>query len=143
MYKNILIPLDNSSVDEAILSHIRPLANLCKAKLTLIHVADGYAARLQNTLDLQDSEEIKKDRQYLEKVKSDLNKEGFDVTVFLRSGEPAQEILRIAEEEHCDLIAMSTHGHRFFKDILLGSVAENIRHRTGIPVLMIRSSHTL
>ena len=140
MYKKILIPLDNSPIDNVILSHIKPLALLTKAGLVLVHVAEGYAARLQNALNLEDSEEIKEDKLYLETKKKELIKEGFAVKAFLVKGEPADEILSILEKEQCDLIAMSTHGHRFFKDFILGSVAENIRHRTDIPVLMIRAS---
>ena len=65
---------------------------------------------------------------------------GFQVKNYLLAGEPAIQILQLAEKEQCDLIAMSTHGHRFFKDIILGSVADNLRHRTDIPILMIRAS---
>lgn len=140
MYKKILIPLDNSSTDNTILNHIRPLAALTKASLVLVHVADGYAARLQNQLNLQDSEEIKKDKIYLEKKREELTAEGFPVKTYLVQGEPSDEILSIVAKEQCDLIAMSTHGHRFFKDFILGSVADSIRHRTDIPVLMIRAS---
>ena len=140
MYKKILIPLDNSPTDEAILKHVRPLAKLTHAELILVHVADGYAARLQNQLNLEDSEEIKKDRAYLAEEQKKLVKEGFKVDTYLTSGEPADQILSLAEQEHCDLIAMSTHGHRFIKDIILGSVADNLRHRTNIPILMIRAA---
>ena len=139
MYKCILIPLDNSAADETILTHIRPLAKLTGAGLVLAHVADGYAARLQEQLNLEDSEEIKKDRQYLKNVQNELTKEGFKVRSHLKMGEPSDEILNIAEKENCDLIAMSTHGHRFIQDLLLGSVADKIRHRTNIPILMLRA----
>ncbi len=140
MYKKILVPLENSIADEAILHHIRPLAHLMGASLVLAHVADGYVARLQDDLDLQDSEEIQKDKVYLESRKNELNQEGFQVNTYLLRGEPSDEILSIAKKEKCDLIAMSTHGHRFLQDLILGSVAENVRHRTDIPVLMIRSN---
>ena len=140
MYKHILIPLDNSEVDTIILDHVRPLAKLTSAKISLIHVADGYAARLQEQLNLADSEEIKQDRAYLEKIKKTLTSEGFKAETFFASGDPAKQILSVAEKEHCDLIAMSTHGHRFLIDLILGSVAENIRHRTNIPILMIRAA---
>src|SRR3989344_5285417 len=132
MYKKILIPLDNSPSDQPILTHIRSLARLTKAELILVHVADGYAARLQTELDLADSEEIKKDRAYLQARQQELVKDGFQVKNYLLAGEPAIQILQLAEKEQCDLIAMSTHGHRFFKDIILGSVADNLRHRTDI-----------
>ena len=139
MYKKILIPLDHTATDAAILEHVRPLAKLTGANLILVHVADGYAARYQKQLNLEDSQEIKEDRQYLEVRKKELQASGFSVKTFLATGEPANEILACAAKEGCDLIAMSTHGHRFLKDIILGSVAENIRHRTNIPILMIRA----
>jgi len=141
MYQKILIPLDNSPTDETILVHIRPLARLIKAELILVHVADGFAARLQNQLNLADSEEIQKDQRYLDERSRQLTQEGFKVKSVLAQGkEPVEEILNIAQIEGCDLIAMATHGHRFVKDVILGSVAENLRHRTDIPILMIRSS---
>ncbi len=139
MFKKILVPLENSPADNVILSYVRPLVKLTQASLVFVHVADGYAARLQQQLNLEDSEEIQNDRQYLESRKNELTNEGFNVKTYLASGEPADKILSIAEQENCDLIAMSTHGHKFLQDIFLGSVAENIRHRTNIPVLMIRA----
>jgi nucleotide-binding universal stress UspA family protein len=143
MYKKILIPLDNSPADKAILEHIQPLAKLMKPTLVLIHVADGYGARFQKQLNLQDSEEIKQDSKYLESVKETLLQQGFTVITHLGRGEPSSYILRIAKRESCDLIAMATHGHRFIKDLILGSVAENIRHRTDIPILMVRAHPTI
>ncbi len=139
MYKQILIPLENSLADNTIVDHIRVLAKILNSGLVLVHVADGYAARLQDELNLEDSQEIRDDQRYLERRKEELTQEGFKVKTHLVQGEPADEILSIAKKENCDLIAMSTHGHRFLKDMILGSVAENIRHRTNLPVLMIRS----
>jgi nucleotide-binding universal stress UspA family protein len=141
MYKKILIPVENSPADATILNHIRPLAKMMKSSLVLIHVADGFAARLQNQLNLEDSEEIKKDKEYLKVKERELIDDGLNVQSFLVLGEPSDQILSLAEKEQCDLIAMSTHGHKFIKDVILGSVAENIRHRTNIPILMVRSGH--
>ena len=140
MYKRILVPLDHSAVDDLILKHVRSLAKLTGATLFLIHVADGYAARLQEHLNLEDSEEIQKDRGYLQTREKELAKEGFQVKSYLATGDPTNEILDIATKEKCDLIAMSTHGHGLFKDFLLGSVANTLRHRTSIPILMIRAN---
>ena len=138
MYKKILVPLDNSHYDKAILNHIVDLTKLTKAHVVLIHVAEGYGARLQDDLNLKDSEEIQDDRAYLLRQKERLSKEGLQVEAVLVKGEPAVQILNVAQKEKCDLIAMSTHGHRFFKDLILGSVADKIRHQTDIPILMIR-----
>ena len=139
MYKKILIPLDNSPSDQAIVEHIQPLAKMMSASVVLIHVADGYAARLQSELNLADSEEIKKDEEYLARRQLEFEQKGLKAKSLLVQGEPADEILKIAGQEHCDLIAMSTHGHRFVKDLILGSVEDSIRHNTDIPILMIRS----
>ena len=139
MYKKILVPLDNSPSDQAIIDHIQPLAKLTGGEVILVHVADGYAARLQNQLNLADSAEIKDDEQYLQKCQQELQKAGLKVRTILAQGEPADSILSVANQEKCDLIAMATHGHKLVKDLILGSVADAIRHRTDIPVLMIRS----
>jgi nucleotide-binding universal stress UspA family protein len=136
--QRILVALENSPYDAAILEYIRPFARVCGASLVLIHVADGYAAQHIHDLNLRESEEIRQDRAYLEKVAETLAGEGFAVESVLAGGDPANEIIAAAEREHCDLIAMSTHGHRWFKDLLFGSVAEAVRHRTTIPVLLVR-----
>jgi nucleotide-binding universal stress UspA family protein len=140
MYTRILVPLENSPYDEAILSHVRRLARACGASILLIHVADGWAARNMAQLELRESEEIREDREYLKRVDEKLEAEGFAVDSVLAGGDPVKEIIAAAERERCDLIAMSTHGHRFLKDLLFGSVAESVRHRCTIPVLLVRGS---
>lgn len=139
MYRTILIPLDNTPADETILRHIRPLAKASGARLWLIHVADGHAARNQESLNLEDSDEIRGDRSYLEGRQAELAGEGFEVSVHLDRGDPAKKILAWAEKIGADLIAMSTHGHGPVLDFLLGSVASDVRHRTDTPVLLIRA----
>jgi nucleotide-binding universal stress UspA family protein len=104
-----------------------------------VHVADGFAARNQDRFNLQDSEEIKDDRSYLIAMASKLANEGFRVNQVLLMGEPADQILGFADENGCDLIAMATHGHRFIGDLLWGSVAEKVRHRTSTPILLVRA----
>ncbi len=140
VYTRILVPLENSPYDEAILAHVRRLARLCGARILLIHVADGWAARNMAQLELRESEELRADRDYLDRLTTMLEKEGFGVDSLLAAGDPVREIIEAAEREHCDLIAMSTHGHRFVKDLILGSVAESVRHRCTIPVLLVRGS---
>lgn len=137
MYKHILIPLENRTTDEAILIHIRGLVRLTNAQVTFIHVADGFQAR--NQRNLGESIEMRRDREYLKKRESEFRSEGFNVNAVLVWGSPCDEILAFAEKEQCDLIAMSTHGHRFLSDLVLGSVASEIRHKTHIPVLLIKA----
>jgi nucleotide-binding universal stress UspA family protein len=138
MYRHILIPLENSAADQVILDHIAPLARLTGAKLLLLHVADGWVARNFNRLKLAESEEMKDDRKYLEKIADKLRGVGFAVQTLLALGDPPQEILKVAESEHCDLIAMTSHGHRLFGDLFHGSTITELRHKTSIPVLVVR-----
>ena len=138
MYKRILVPLEHSPYDLAIVDHIRVLAKACGASLVLIHVADGFAARNVNSLHLRESEEMKADREYLEKTCESLENAGLEVECLLAGGDPSREIADAAAREECDLIAMSTHGHRFIKDMLYGSVANEVRHLSRIPVLLVR-----
>jgi nucleotide-binding universal stress UspA family protein len=142
VYKRILVPLEHTAYDEAILEHVRMLAGFFKSAVILIHVADGWAARNIHQLALRESEEIHGDRAYLEGIAAGLERDGFETDAILASGDPAREIATVAMREQCDLIAMSTHGHRFFSDLLYGSVAESLRHRCTIPILLVRGSKT-
>jgi universal stress protein A len=139
MYKHMLIPLENSPTDEVILEHVRRLARFCGARLTLVHVAEGHVARNYEQLNLAPSSEMIADLDYLKRRQSELKADGFEVAAHLACGEPPDEILRLAGKEGCDLITMATHGHRLLGDVVLGSVAEAVRHRTDIPVLLIRA----
>ena len=132
------MPLEHSAYDAAILEHVRPLARLCGAAVLLIHVADGWAARNLRQLELRESEEMRRDREYLERTCEALAAEGFEADAVLASGDPASEILAAAQREACDLIAMATHGHRLVGDIVYGSVANTVRHKAEIPVLLVR-----
>jgi nucleotide-binding universal stress UspA family protein len=138
MYSHVLIPLEHSDADETILAHIKPLVRLAGAKLLLVHVADGWVARNFTKLDLAESEEMKKDRAYLEQRRRDLIAEGFACDAVLALGEPSDEIIKLAEERKVDLIAMSTHGHRLISDILYGATADKVRHAVDIPVLLLK-----
>ena len=139
MYHRILVPVENSSYDERILDHVRQLARYCGASIVLIHVADGWAARNIQHLNLRESEEMRADRDYIERLAERLSSEGLDAEALLATGDPSAEIAGAAEREHCDLIAMSTHGHRFIADLIYGSVASAVRHMTNIPVLLLRA----
>ena len=138
MYQHILIPLENSATDRVILDHIKPLVKLTGAKLLLLHVADGWVARNFNQLKLAESEEMKNDRDYLEKTAGQLRGDGFTVETMLALGDPPVEIIKAAEGEHCDLIALAGHGHRLFSDLIHGSTITEVRHRTSIPILVVR-----
>ena len=140
MYHRILVPLDRSPHDRVILEHVRPLARHCGAALVLLHVADGWVARNIAQYPMQESEEMRDDRAYLERTCRELTDEGFAAEAVLACGDPAQEIVSAAERERCDLIAMASHGHRFLADVIHGSVANVVRHRSLVPVLFVRGA---
>ena len=139
MYKRILVPVENGPADDTILDHVARLAKLCKAQVVLIHVADGWVARNIQQLDLRESEEMKEDLAYLERVQARLRSGGVQAEAVLAAGDPAKEIGAAAEREGCDLIALATHGHKFLDDVVRGSTATALRHLTRIPVLMVRT----
>lgn len=139
MYKHILVAVEHSAADRTILDHIRPLARMCRASLLLVHVADGWAARAYEELKLRESPEMLEDRAYLESVRADLAADGFEVDVRLAMGDPAAEIVRVAEEEGVDLVAMATHGHRLIKDLVLGATVDRVRHALKVPVLLLKA----
>ena len=139
MYKRILVAVENSQADRTILSHVSGLARLTGAEILLVHVADGWVARNFDRLNLRESDEMKSDRAYLDLVKSELSAQGLPVTTHLAMGDPSDEIIRVAEEQHVDLIAMSTHGHRFLSDIIHGTTADRVRHLVKVPVLLLRA----
>jgi universal stress protein A len=139
MYRRILVAVENSQADRTILEHVAGLAKLTGAELLLVHVADGWAARNFDQLKLRESEEMKSDRAYLEGLRETLAAQGFTVQTKLAMGDPATELIRSAEEQGVDLIAMSTHGHRFLADVLHGTTADRVRHLVKVPVLLLRA----
>lgn len=138
MYVRILVALENGRADEALLGHVKELALRLGSRVLLLHVADGFAARNFDSLKLAESEEIRADRAYLDKVANGLREAGLDAAVHLAMGDPAKEILKVAGEQACDLIAMGTHGHRFLGDLLHGSTISEVRHKAQVPVLSVR-----
>lgn len=137
MYKKILVALENSPADESLLPHIEKLAFILHSHLLLVHVAEGWAARHYDDLLLKESEEMIEDQTYLEEKKKELEAKGLTVSIHLSLGEPSEEILQIAKKEKCDLIAMTSHGHRFLADLFLGSTIEEVRHQSPVPILIV------
>ena len=139
MYRRILVAIENSPADQAIVEHVRQLATQTGAELHLVHVADGWVARNFERLQLRESEEMKGDRDYLTKLADDLTARGLKVSTELAMGDPADELIRLSDERGADLLAMSTHGHRFLNDLVRGTTVNKVRHLVKIPVLLVRS----
>jgi len=139
MYKTILVTLDGTPTDRAIISHIKELALMAHSKVVLLHVADGWAARTYGKDAV--SPEITEDTAYLKKVLADFQAKGILVQAELAYGDPVTEIVRWVKQKGCDLVAMSTHGHRFLADLFLGTTASRVQHSVSVPVLLLRAKN--
>ena len=137
MYETILVTLDGTQTDRAIIEHIKQLAKLAHSRLVLLHVADGWAARTYGPDAV--SPEIAEDTAYLQKVQSEFQSAGISTSAELAYGEPAKQIVKWVEQKGCDLVAMSTHGHRFLADMFLGTTATRVQHNIRVPVLLLRA----
>lgn len=137
MYKTILVTLDASATDRAIVEHVRELAQIMHSRVVLLHVADGWAARMYGPDAV--SREVDEDRAYLAQIKREFQDAGIEAEAELAFGDPATEIIRWVGERQCDLVAMSTHGHRFLADLFLGATAHQVQHSVRVPVLLLRA----
>jgi len=137
VYQTILVTLDATGTDRKIIEHVKELARLCGSTVVLLHVADGWAARQFGKEAVSD--EVTEDKAYLEKVRKEFEEAGIKAEAELAYGEPRKEILKWVAERGCSLIAMSTHGHRFIGDMLLGTTATHVQHRVDVPVLLMRA----
>jgi nucleotide-binding universal stress UspA family protein len=137
VYKTILVTLDGTATDRAIIEHIKQLATFAKSKVVLLHVADGWAARTFGPDAV--GPEVLQDTAYLETIKAEFLSANISAEAELAYGEPANEIVKWIQKGNCDLVAMSTHGHRFVADLFLGSTATRVRHGVSIPVLLLKA----
>lgn len=137
MYETILVTLDGTPTDRAIIEHIKELAKIAHSRLVLLHVADGWAARTYGPDAV--SPEIAEDTAYLEKVRAEFQAAGLPAQAELAYGEPANEIIKWVQKKGCDLVAMSTHGHRFLADVFLGATVTRVRHSIDVPVLLLKA----
>jgi len=137
MYDTILVTLDGTPSDRAIIEHIKQLAKLAQSRVVLLHVADGWAARTYGSDAV--SREISEDTLYLGKVRAEFQSAGIAADAELAYGQPADEIIKWVNEKGCSLVAMSTHGHRFLADLFLGATADRVRHKISVPVLLLRA----
>jgi nucleotide-binding universal stress UspA family protein len=131
VYDHILVPIEGTDTDAPVLEHIGALAGACGAEVTLLRVAH-YHTRDQRSCELEDAEGA------LERAAELLRSRGVTVHTLLLSGEPQDVIVQQAAELRPDLIAMATHGHGWAKRIVLGSVADHVRHNTDVPLLLLK-----
>jgi nucleotide-binding universal stress UspA family protein len=137
MYNKILVTLDATPTDRAILDHVKPLAKLMQSRVVFLHVADGWAARWYGSDAI--SREVEEDTAYLASLQAEFSAEGIESETELAYGDPVTEIVRWVNQQRCDLVAMSTHGHRLLGDLFFGTTASRVQHDVNVPVLLLRA----
>lgn len=137
MYKKILVTLDATQTDRTIIEHVKPLARMMNSRVILLHVADGWAARTYGPDAV--SKEVTEDTAYIAAVRTEMEAAGVTTEAELLYGDPVKEICRWVKDQGCDLIAMSTHGHKFLADLFLGTTAHRVQHNVSVPVLLLRA----
>lgn len=130
VYKKILVAMDCSGVDDAIVEHVSALALQNRAQVSLLHVVHSH------TLD-QDRVLRARTEASLQPHCDAMRAKGIEASVVIRSGEPDEGVLAEIDEKDYDLVAMATHGHSFFGDLLFGSVSRTVKHKISVPLLLI------
>jgi nucleotide-binding universal stress UspA family protein len=165
MKKNVLVPLDGSAFSQQIVPYICHVLDPEAYQLILLQVAEQpagvlgapprpaavawplpeyatardvefahhpiYASQMEHNVRAALEDALWLDQRTLEKA-------GYTVTSVVRFGDPVQEIVRFARDADVDLVAMATHGRSGLRQLIMGSVAEQVLRRLAIPVLLVR-----
>ena len=152
MFSKVLVPLDGSKVGEAALPVIAQLVDKVApgtqvevyliSVITLLRhwvVVGEASAPVSYT---EDELKIIKNRirDYLTRTGENLKSKGVSINLLVRSGNAAEEILKAAEENKADLIAMSTHGRSGLRKLAFGSITDKVLRGSRVPVLMVRAA---
>jgi nucleotide-binding universal stress UspA family protein len=137
LYKTILVTLEGTATDRAIIDHIKLLAPTMQSRVVLLHVASGVPAQYHRT-DAA-GKEVEESKVFLGRVRDELTAASIPTEAQLAYGEPAAEIVKWVQRNGCDLVAMSTHGHQLIADLVLGTTANRVQHSLSVPVLLLRA----
>jgi len=137
MYPTILVTLDTSATDRAIVEHIKSLAQRLRSRVVLLHVATGVVAKFHGREAA--GEEVREDQSYLNRIQAEFQAADIPCETVLAFGEPVKEIIRWVQANRPSLVAMSTHGHKFVADLVLGTTAIKVQHSVSVPVLLLRA----
>ncbi len=140
--KNILFPLDFSSVTEKILPYARYLAEKLNTKLYLLFVVEDFSKYANfyvphSALDNIEAEMMEAAKKKMENFVEDHLSDFSNLETIIKRGDVADEIIKTAAEKDIDLIVMGTHGRKGLEKILLGSVAERVVKGATCPVMTI------
>jgi manganese transport protein len=134
-YRRIGVAVEFERADGAVLSQAAELARTHGAELVAVHVVEGLGADYYGAAT--DNQESRADRTRMETLVEHLRQEGLQAEGMLGYGNPAEELVRMAEEQHFDLLVLGTHGHRFLADLALGQTVAPLLHRLAIPILVV------
>ena len=137
LYKTILVTLEGTATDRAIIDHIKLLAPAMQSRVVLLHVASGVPAQYHRT-DAA-GKEVEESKVFLGRVRDEFTAAGIPAEAQLAYGEPAKEIVNWIQQNGCDLVAMSTHGHQLIAALVLGTTAFRVQHSLSVPVLLLRA----
>lgn len=148
MYKKILVPLDGSKRAEAILPHVEELAHHFDAKLIFLEIIEPqyvYATSHDNMpqLELMSYKQeilIPKIEVYLANLEGKFREKKIAAKSIIEEGSVVSTIIKVAEREDVDLIAMASHGRTGLSNVFYGSVAAGVLHRIDRPLLLIRAA---
>jgi len=142
MYKIILVPLDGSGRAESILPHAEQLAQNTGAKLLLLRVVGPQAVGLAQGVDVPVEEPVSRSEQaheYLRGKQGELKEKGLEAGHRVVEGPVVEAIIKTAQREDVDLIAMASHGRSGIQRVFYGSVAAGVLQRVDRPILLVRS----
>ncbi len=145
MYKKMLVPLDTSGYAECVLDHVKEIATARGIpEVVLLSVVEPTyvpAGSFLNEQVVKDADEagIKQARQYLEKTKQSVDLGSCNVSIEVKSGQPADVILDYIDKNGVDIVVMSSHGRTGVSRWYLGSVAEKLMRSSPVPVFLVPS----
>ena len=142
MYKTILVPLDGSNLAEAILPHVEDLAQSYRAEVVLLRVVEPHFHEVESFSRI-DAEAFKRAREeaesYLAITQNRFHQKEIPGRIIVAHGPVVEAIIKAAEREKVDLIAMASHGRTGLARVFYGSVAAGVLHRIDRPLLLIRA----
>lgn len=154
MFKRILVPLDGSRVSGHALSYAIDIAQRYQSKVIVMRVVppatvvpsstateigiDPAAARIAvQSARIQDRANVERVRRYLGQKLRTLTAKGIEGKYHVAVGEPGKSIVQHSAEAKADLIVMMTSGKGGLKRAILGSVADEVSRKAGVPVLLV------
>jgi len=134
---NIGVALDNSEIDQPVISRAMSLAKIHRAEITLIHVIDSPGTQVFG--ENISGEHERDDIEFVHEVAEILKQQGYKARSIMRAGRPSEEIIKAVRENDIDLLLMGSHGHKFIGDLFFGETVSRVRHNLDIPIMVVKA----